>query len=105
MYRNAMAIEGLQDLSQLTVEELYAVYVDVAESDSNWRRKAMYGDTQPPPGHFKFRPLPFSHFQQRFLAAQSTVGGEARLRQRLSRQAAAYRVDVDSAVTRIQQAA
>ncbi len=46
-----MAIEGLQDLSQLTVEELYAVYVDIAESDLIWRRRAMYGDTQPPPGH------------------------------------------------------
>lgn len=100
-----MAIEGLPDLSQLTVLELYAVYVDVAESDFDWRRKAMYGDTQPPPGHSEFRPIPFDLFHQRFLAAQNTVGDETRLRQRLSRQAAAYRVDVESAVTRIQQAA
>lgn len=100
-----MAIEGLQDLSELTVLELYAVYVDVAESDLNWRRKAMYGDTRPPSGHSEFRPLPFDLFLQRFLAVQTTAGGEARLRQRLSRQAAAYRVDVDSAATRIQQAA
>ena len=100
-----MAIEGLQDLSLLTVEELYAVYVDVAASDSDWRRKTMYGDTQPPPGHSEIRPLPFDLFHQRFLVAQGTAGGEARIRQRLSRQAAAYRVDVESAVTRIQQAA
>ncbi len=100
-----MAIEGLQDLSQLTVVELYAVYVEIAKSDFKWRRKAMYGDTQPPPGHSEIRPLPFDLFHQRFLAAQTTVGGESRLRQRLSRQAAAYRVDVNSAVTRIQQAA
>ena len=100
-----MAIEGLHDLSQLSVTELYAVYLGIAESDFNWRRKAMYGDTPPPQGHFKFRPLPFNLFQQRFLATHNTVGGEARLRQRLSRQAAAYRVDVESAVTRLQQAA
>lgn len=100
-----MAIEGLQDLSQLTVVELYMVYVGVAESDFNWRRRAMYGDTPPPPGHCEFRPLPFNLFRHRFLAAQSTVGGDTRLRQRLSRQAAAYRVDVDFAATHIQQAA
>jgi hypothetical protein len=100
-----MAIEGLHDLSQLSVTELYAVYVDIAESDFNWRRKTMYGDTPPTSGHSEFRPLPFDLFHQRFLAAHSTVGGEARLRQRLSRQAAAYRVDIDSAVTRLQQAA
>lgn len=100
-----MAIEGLQDFSQLSVAELYAIYVDVAESDLNWRRKAVYGDAQIPPGHSEFRPLPFAVFDQRFMAAQNTVGGEARLRQRLSRQAAAYRIDVASAVSRIQQAA
>ena len=100
-----MAIEDLQDLSHLTVVELYAIYVDVAESDLNWRRKAMYGNTQPPPGHSALRPLPFELFDQRFVAAQSASGGEARLRQRVSRQAAAYRIDVASAVSRIQQAA
>ena len=100
-----MAIEGLQDFSHLSLAQLYAIYVQVAESDLNWRRKAMYGDTQIPPRHSEFRPLPFDVFGQRFMAAQNTVGGEARLRQRLSRQAAAYRIDVASAVSRIQQAA
>ena len=100
-----MAIEGLKDLSQLTVVELYAFYVDVAESDSDWRRSAMYGDTPPPAGHSVFRPLPFEVFVERFQAAQKSVGGEAILRQRLSRQAAAYRDDINSSVTRYQQAA
>jgi hypothetical protein len=103
--RNAMAIEDLHDVSHLSVVELYAVYVGIAESDLNWRRRAMYGDTQPPPGHSEFRPIPFDLFDQRFMAAQNTVGGETRLRQRLSRQAAAYRVDIDAVVSRIQQAA
>ena len=100
-----MAIEGLKDLAQLSVVELYAVYVDIAESDLNWRRRAMYGDTQPLAGHSVFRPLPFEVFVERFHAAQKTTDGEAILRQRLSRQAAAYRVDIDIAVTRFQQAA
>lgn len=100
-----MAIEELHDLTQLNVAELYAVYIGVAESDLNWRRRTMYGDTPPPPGHAEFRPLPFELFQQRFQAAQNTVGGDSRLRRRLSRQAAAYRVDVHAAVTRLQQAA
>ena len=100
-----MAIEGLYDLSDLSVHELYAVYRAIAESDLKWRLRTMYGDTLPPQGNAEFRPLPFSLFHQRFIAAQGFEGGESMLRQRLSRQAAAYQVDVDQAVACLQQQA
>ena len=99
-----MAIEGLYDLSSLSVRELYAVYRGIAESEQNWRLRTMYGDTLPE-GRAEFRPLPFEIFYQRFVAAQGLERGESMLRERLSRQATAYRVDVDSAIARLQQAA
>jgi hypothetical protein len=99
-----MAIEGLNDLSSLSVRELYAVYRGIAESDLKWRLRTMYGDKSPV-GRAEFRPLPFELFHERFVAAQGLDRGESMLRERLSRQAAAYRVDVDSAIARLQQAA
>jgi hypothetical protein len=98
-----MAIEGLNDLSSLDMNELYAVYRQIAESDIDWRLRTMYGDRRPP-AH-SFRPLSFEVFRQRFEAACRLEQGESMLRERLSRQAAAYRVDVDLAISGLQRAA
>jgi hypothetical protein len=99
-----MAIEGLDDLSSLDLSELYAVYRKIAESDMNWRLRTMYGDRKPEI-QFQFRPLSFEVFQERYEAACELEHGASMLRERLSRQAAAYRVDVDLAVARLQRAA
>lgn len=99
-----MAIEGLYDLSSLDVAELYAVYRAIAESDMNWRLRTMYGDRKPN-RQFEFRPLSFELFQERFEAACQLEHGESMLRERLSRQAAAYRVDVGLTIARLQRAA
>lgn len=99
-----MAIGGLNDLSSLDVTELYAVYRGIAESDMNWRMRTMYGDGKPEPKQ-EFRPLPFDVFQERFRAACGLENGEAMFRERLARQAAAYRVDVDLTLSRPQRAA
>lgn len=93
----SVAIKGLEDLVGLDVDQLYAVYLGIARADWNWRRMATYGKAEPPPGHAQFRPLPFAVFEQRMVAAEQTVGGGSVLRQRLSRQAAAYGVCVDEA--------
>ena len=89
-----MAIQSLQDLSELSLSELYTVYLAIARADHKWRIRAMYGDQPRPIGHSVFRPLPMVHFEHRLDAAQGIVGGERSLRARLSRQAAAYRIDV-----------
>ena len=95
-----MAIDSLQDLSNLTIAELYGVYLAIAKADHRWRSRAMYGEETPPPGHSEFRPLSQSHFAERFAAAANIVGGEATFRARLARQAAAYRVDVQDELMR-----
>jgi hypothetical protein len=93
--RNAIvAFTGLQDLSDFGVEALYGVYLAIAEADWKWRRTAVYGAADPPPGHAMFRPLSFDVFAQRMQATAAITHGEQTLRRRLSRQAAAYRVDV-----------
>ncbi len=89
-----MAFTGLQDLSGYSVKQLYDVYMAVAEADWKWRRTAVYGATEPPPGHAMFRPLSFDVFAQRIETAGTMEDGDASLRDRLARQAAAYRVDV-----------
>lgn len=100
-----MSINLLHDLSPLDANELYAVYLAIALADHHWRARAMYGDTKPPTGHSIFRPLSSNQFAARMSAAQRFAGGESLLRQRLSRQAAAYRVDVNAELLRIRQAA
>jgi hypothetical protein len=91
-----MAIESLEDLSSLSVAELYSVYVAIARADHRWRIRALYGDQPRPAGHSEFRPLPMVHFEDRLRSAREIVGGEKSLRARLSRQAAAYKIDVHS---------
>ncbi len=91
-----MAIQSLQDLSNLSISELYTVYLGIARADHKWRVRAMYGDQPRPIGHSVFRPLPLVHFAQRLEAAQGIVGGERSLRSRLARQAAAYRIDIQA---------
>lgn len=88
-----MAFTGLQDLSGFNVEQMYDVYLAIAKADWKWRRTAVYGAAEPPPGHAMFRPLSFDVFAQRMASAASVVGGEKTLRSRLARQAAAYKVD------------
>lgn len=89
-----MAIESLEDLSSLSISELYTVYVAIARADHHWRMRALYGDQPRPVGHSEFRPLPLVHFEDRLVGANEVVGGEQTLRGRLARQAAAYRIDV-----------
>jgi hypothetical protein len=100
-----MPINPLHDLSALDSNELYATYRAIALADHRWRARAMYGDTIAPPGHCVFRPLSSEQFAARLSAAREFAGGESLLRQRLSRQAAAYRVDVNEELSRIRQAA
>lgn len=100
-----MAINGLKDLSRLNVGQLYAVYLGIARADWMWRRVAVYGVAEPPPGHASFRPLPFHVFEQRMTSAASVLRGDETLRRRLARQAAAYGVDVDAAIAGLSQAA
>lgn len=100
-----VAIEGLKDLSKLNVTQLYAVYLGIARADWMWRRVAVYGVAEPPPGHASFRPLPYDVFEQRMKSAESVLRGDETLRGRLARQAAAYGVDVEAAIAGRAQAA
>ncbi len=100
-----MAIESLQDLSHLSSAELYEVYLPIAMADHRWRLRTLYGDGSPPTGHHAFRPLPYPQFEQRLLLAQTIDNGEQLLRRRLSRQAAAYEVDIQRVLGYQRQAA
>lgn len=83
-----------------TLQDLYAIYFEVAKRDHDCRRAALYGKQTPPPGHTPFRPIPFEHFETRFLAASAVVGGEDIFRRQLARQAQVYGVIVSSISTR-----
>ena len=100
-----MAIDTLVDLSGLSVDELYAVYLAIAQSDHQWRLRTLYGEQLPPRGHNEFRPLSEQQFQQRLDMARTIPEGESLLRQRLARQAAAYDVNVRQATTQLRGAA
>ncbi len=100
-----MPIQALHDLSNLTVDELYAVYQAIARADHHLRTEALYGKADPPPGHFEHRPLPRVDFSERFRLAERIVGGEAMFRSRLARQAVAYQIDVPTLVERLRAAA
>ncbi|TWU58446.1 hypothetical protein Poly51_12240 [Rubripirellula tenax] len=100
-----MAINGLQDLSKLSIAQMYAVYLSIARADWMWRRAAVYGVAEPPPGHAAFRPLAYEVFEQRMNLASTVFRGDQSLRDRLSRQAAAYRVDVQAAIAGASKAA
>ncbi|WP_145176532.1 hypothetical protein [Rubripirellula lacrimiformis] len=92
-------------MSNLSVEQLYSVYLAVARADWLWRRRAVYGATTPPPGHAEFRPLAFPVFKLRMDTVASVLRGDTILRERLSRQASAYGIDIASAMTIQSQAA
>lgn len=100
-----MPIDSLHDLTQFDSEELYAVYLAIARADHQWRVRTLYGDEGSPAGHAEFRPLTIEQFDQRVDAANRIVGGDAMLRQRLARQAAAYNVDIGEEIYRLHPAA
>lgn len=100
-----MAIQSLHDLSNLTVDELYAVYQAIARADHRMRTDALYGNVAPPPGHYEHRPLPRVHFAERFRMAERMLGGEGMFRGRLARQAAAYQIDVPTLIAGLRAAA
>lgn len=89
-----MTIQPSQDLSDLSVNELYSVYLAIARCDHLWRRKSLYGGNEPPKGQCDLRPLGREQFVQRFEKAKTFVGGELMLRQRLAKQVAAYSIDL-----------
>lgn len=100
-----MAIESLPDLSGLSVGELYAVYLAVANADHQWRLQALYGTAEPPLGHSELHQLPITEFENRFHLAQSIAHGEEMMRARIARQAAAYKINVSDVLARLRQAA
>ena len=100
-----MAIQPLANLADLSIAELYRVYLAIARSDHKWRVQAVYGNGDPPAGHCELRPIAYEQFEERFAKAQSLVQGEQLFRQRLARQAAAYRVDVTAELASIRKAA
>ncbi|TWT97423.1 hypothetical protein Pla100_25750 [Neorhodopirellula pilleata] len=83
------------DVSDLSVDRLYELYMAIARSDHAFRMLAMYGTASPPAGHCVFRPLSRETFTQRVLHYDTLEGGliGRSLRQRLARQAFAYGID------------
>ena len=100
-----MPLNSLYDLSDLSSSELYAVYLAIARADHSWRVQTLCGDAEPPAGHLVFRPLSVQQFHNRLETASTMADGQSMLRQRLSRQAAAYGIDVASELSRLRQAA
>ena len=94
-----MAIESHQEMADLTVDELYLVYLAIAQCDHQWRRQSLYGGRQLPKNQCDLRPLDREQFVQRFKKAKTFVGGELMLRQRLARQAATYDIDLSTALS------
>ena len=91
-----MAIQLQDDLSDLSLEQLYRVYLAIAEADHRWRLRAFHGDHAPPAGQCLLRPLQLEQFRDRLDTSRAVTGGESSFRQRLSRQAAAYGVRLNS---------
>jgi len=100
-----MAIGPLQNLAGLTSDELYSVYVAIAQADHAHRLRALYGNESPPDGHAPLRMISASRFAGRWSLAGRMLGGEEQFLARLSRQAAAYGVDVAAEIARRRQAA
>lgn len=100
-----MAIQSRHDLSLLNVDQLYAVYLAVAQADHRMRTEALYGSSEPPPGHYEHRPLPRSDFEERLRLAGRMAGGDVGFRGRIARQAAAYEVDVPAVLDHLRVAA
>lgn len=100
-----MAIPTRHDLSLLTVDELYAVYLAVARADHRMRTESLYGSSEPPRGHYEHRPLPPADFAERLRLAGRMAGGDAGFRGRIARQAAAYEIDIPAVLVRLRTAA
>jgi len=101
-----MVIGPVADVSALSIEQLYELYLQIAERDHRLRLQALYGATPPPPGHWEFRPLSRLTFTQRVRQYDQLPGGVGlALRQRLARQAGAYGVDCPAEMHRPRQAA
>ena len=105
-----MAFSHSLDVSSITPERLYDLYLDVAGRDHQFRIASQYGDSPPRTGHCEFRPLSAATFVARvnqYDSMDNEVG--LALRKRLSRQAIAYGVDlpayVNQASTSLQRAA
>ena len=91
--------------SPLSLNDLYAVYLEVARRDHAWRISAMYGQTPPPAGHSPLRLLPFEDFRERYEAALRVPGGHAVFEGQMLRRARAYGVDVQAALGNTRRAA
>lgn len=102
-----MAIGPLMDVSSFTVDEIYDLYYAIAEKDHAFRLQSLYGADAPPAGHCEFRPLTRDAFMQRVRHYDSLDGGQISrsLRERLSRQAAAYAVEYQATQVQISRAA
>lgn len=100
-----MAIQSLYDLSELAEDELYAVYLAIAQADHRLRVASQYGTAPPPTGHWEFRPLAQDQFLARLESSRRLAGGELLFRQRLARQATVYGIDVPAVMMRLRTAA
>ncbi len=82
---------GIDGLSG-TMDEMYAVYLEIAERDYACRIQALYGKAGSRTGHNLFRPLSSLEFAERYSSARLTPESDREFRQQLARQAAAYGV-------------
>lgn len=89
-----MALQDNTGMSLYSRTELYAIYLEVARRDHQWRRQAMYGAEQPPEGHAPFRPLNEALFSERRDAALRVPEGAERFQLQLLRRARFYHVNV-----------
>ena len=89
----------------LALNDLYAIYLEVARRDHAWRIHALYGETQRPAGHTPLRLLPMEHFRQRYEAALRTPNGHAVFEAQMLRRARAYGVDIQAALGSLRRAA
>jgi hypothetical protein len=95
-----MPIQLRHDLSDLTAEQLFKIYLAIADADRRWRIRSSHGDQQPADRCCDWSPLRREQFLQRVEQSRLVAQGEQMLRQRLARQAATYRVDVESVLRR-----
>jgi len=83
---------SIEPLSGST-EVLYRIYLEIAASDHRCRIQALYGKQAPPTGHTPYRPLPMSHFVDRFESAKGLPNGEVLFRKQMARLARVYGID------------
>ena len=100
----------IQSVSQtipapLGLDDLYALYLEVARRDHAWRIRALYGEVAPPEGHTPLRLLSMLHFRERYEAALRVPGGHTVFEAQMLRRARAYGIDVRSALSSLRRAA